>query len=327
MNSIYSKAFLLGKNLVNVLLEDIGEPSTPETVAMTRRLVSTLSKALGVDVGDVRPLKGADDSINELRQRLRFDLSVLHSEYIANCFDLGFEFAFWLAVHGGYPLSSESMRAPVMQMEARLRARVLAAGLDPAIFDKCISIAKNPSIPLQEFFNAGAAVVISIMNLLDARTQAQPTEKTQAIIEAASTSIFIVMPMLSSDPGLVDVHDSIRVVAQSLGLKAYRVDDLETSGRITDSILEGLRNAAAIVVDLTHSRPNVYYEAGYAHGLGKIPIYIARSGTALEFDVKDYPVIFYENMKALRDRLSRRLKKQLNPPGALGQPSEAASSP
>jgi len=42
--------------------------------------------------------------------------------------------------------------------------------------------------------------------------------------------------------------------------------------------------------------------------LGKIPIYIARDGTELHFDVKDYPVIMFRNMKELRERVIKRLR-------------------
>jgi hypothetical protein len=52
----------------------------------------------------------------------------------------------------------------------------------------------------------------------------------------------------------------------------------------------------------------VYFEAGYAHGKGKVPIYLAREGTKLEFDLKDYPVIFFGNMKELKESLEKRLR-------------------
>ena len=63
-----------------------------------------------------------------------------------------------------------------------------------------------------------------------------------------------------------------------------------------------------MIVDLTASKPNVFDEAGYAHALGKTPIYVARHGTKLEFDLKDYPVIFFRNMKQLKDSLEKRLR-------------------
>jgi len=42
--------------------------------------------------------------------------------------------------------------------------------------------------------------------------------------------------------------------------------------------------------------------------LGKIPVYVARHGTKLEFDLKDYPVLFFKNLKGLKDAVERRLK-------------------
>lgn len=50
----------------------------------------------------------------------------------------------------------------------------------------------------------------------------------------------------------------------------------------------------------------MFFEAGYAHGRGKIPIYIARRGTVLHFDIKDYPVISFRNMRELKDGLTFR---------------------
>jgi hypothetical protein len=56
------------------------------------------------------------------------------------------------------------------------------------------------------------------------------------------------------------------------------------------------------------SAPTSFYEAGYAHGLNKIPIYIARHGTKIHFDLHDYPIIFFHNMKELREGLAKRLR-------------------
>ncbi|HIP19479.1 MAG TPA: hypothetical protein EYG78_09125, partial [Sulfurovum sp.] len=95
--------------------------------------------------------------------------------------------------------------------------------------------------------------------------------------------------------------------ASRCGIEAERVDEVHSNERITDRMLESIRKAEFVIVDLTHSRPNVFYEAGYVHGIGKIPIYLAKEGTKLEFDLKDYPVIFFKNMKQLKDNLENDL--------------------
>ena len=109
--------------------------------------------------------------------------------------------------------------------------------------------------------------------------------------------VFIAMPIDPDDHQLVDVLDAIKEAASRCNVRAERIDETHSNERITDRILESIGKAEYVIVDLTAAKPNVFYEAGYAHGLGKIPIYIARHGTALSFDLKDYPVIFFRNMK------------------------------
>jgi hypothetical protein len=119
---------------------------------------------------------------------------------------------------------------------------------------------------------------------------------------------FIAMPIDPQNPQIEDVLDAIKEAAKRCGVHAERVDEPQSNERITDRILESIRRAEYVIVDLTGSRPNVFYEAGYAQGLNKTPIYIAQNGTKLEFDLKDYPVIFFRNMKELKDNLEKRLR-------------------
>jgi len=119
---------------------------------------------------------------------------------------------------------------------------------------------------------------------------------------------FVAMAIDPTDPHLEDVLDSIKEAADKCGIHAERVDEVQSNNRITDRILESIEKAQFVIVDLTYARPNVFYEAGYAQGLNKTPIYIAKDGTKLEFDLKDYPVIFFKNMRELKTGLEQRLR-------------------
>lgn len=132
--------------------------------------------------------------------------------------------------------------------------------------------------------------------------------KVQVDIDVKEGYAFIAMPINPKDPQLEDVLDAIKEAATRCGIHAERVDEPQSNERITDRILESIKKAEYMIVDLTDSKPNVFYEAGYAQGLGKTPIYIAQQGTKLEFDLKDYPVIFFKNMKELKDSLEKRLR-------------------
>jgi hypothetical protein len=126
-------------------------------------------------------------------------------------------------------------------------------------------------------------------------------------IKAIRNYAFVAMAMDPQNPELDDLLDAIKEGAMRCGIQAERVDEPQSNERITDRILESIKKAEYVIVDLTYSKPNVYYEAGYAQGIGKIPIYIAKEGTKLEFDLKDYPVIFFRSLKQLKDSLERRL--------------------
>jgi len=131
--------------------------------------------------------------------------------------------------------------------------------------------------------------------------------QAQVKVDIKMNYAFIAMAISLENPEREDVLDSIKEAASRCGIEAERVDEVHSNERITDRILESIRKAEFVIVDLTHSRPNVFYEAGYAHGIGKIPIYLAKEGTKLEFDLKDYPVIFFKNMKQLKDNLENDL--------------------
>jgi hypothetical protein len=127
------------------------------------------------------------------------------------------------------------------------------------------------------------------------------------VTQVSKGFVFIAMPIDPTKPELEDVLEAIKTAAAELGLVAERVDEPQFNERITDRIIDSINRAQFVVCDLTNSRPNVYYESGYAHGVGKIPIYIAKQGTTVEFDLKDYPIIFFQNLKELKDKLKIRL--------------------
>jgi len=132
-------------------------------------------------------------------------------------------------------------------------------------------------------------------------------------MEVRIGTAFIAMPMNPSDQSLDDVLDTLKNAAKECGITATRVDDGETNERITDRMLSAIQGAQYVIADLTYERPNVFYEAGYALGLGKIPIYVAKEGTKLHFDVKDYPVIYFTTMRQLRERVVQRLNNITKP--------------
>lgn len=111
-----------------------------------------------------------------------------------------------------------------------------------------------------------------------------------------------------------DVFVTVKDVCKSLKLKARRVDDNMTSGFVILEIADLIERAEFIVFDLTYERPNVYYELGYAHGVGNAPsniLLLAKKGSKLHFDIAALRVQLYKSKKSLRKVVKKALKEMI----------------
>jgi len=64
-----------------------------------------------------------------------------------------------------------------------------------------------------------------------------------------------------------------------------------------------------VIADMTGRNPNVFYEVGYAHALGKTTILLTNNSDDIPFDLKHYPHIIYNNrIKQLKDELTTKVK-------------------
>jgi hypothetical protein len=111
------------------------------------------------------------------------------------------------------------------------------------------------------------------------------------------------------------VYSIVRDACLTLSLKAVRVDDsVVGSGFIIRDITRLIEQAEFLIFDLTHERPNVYYELGYAHGVGNESeeiLLIAREGTQVHFDSAPLRVRFYGSLDQLREIITLNLSTMI----------------
>ena len=86
-----------------------------------------------------------------------------------------------------------------------------------------------------------------------------------------------------------------------------------------ESILERIYNqigkADIVISDVTGRSPNVFYETGYAHALGKTVILLASTADDIPFDLQHYSHIVYEGrISYLKEELQRRVRWYIENP-------------
>ena len=123
---------------------------------------------------------------------------------------------------------------------------------------------------------------------------------------------FDVFVIISFSEDMEPIFEGMKAAGETNGLNVKRVKDSIGDFRITDKIIKMINDARFIIADLTHEKPNVYFELGFARGLGKTIITTAREGTKIHFDVKDWPCIFYNDSRTLEKTLQNRFQHELN---------------
>lgn len=100
---------------------------------------------------------------------------------------------------------------------------------------------------------------------------------------------------------------------RAAGYEPLRIDAKQHNGKIDDEIMASIRSARFVVSDFTGNRGGVYYEAGFAHGLGLPVIFMCREGDELHFDIRQYNCIFWQldNLEDARERLKNRIRATL----------------
>jgi hypothetical protein len=119
--------------------------------------------------------------------------------------------------------------------------------------------------------------------------------------------VFVLMPFAT------DFDDAyalaVKPACEAAGAYAERVDEQIFHESIVQRIYNQIAKADLLIAEMTGRNPNVFYEVGYAHALGKTVILLTRDSADIPFDLKHYPHIVYGGkLTELRTELERRVR-------------------
>lgn len=119
--------------------------------------------------------------------------------------------------------------------------------------------------------------------------------------------VFVLMPF---DKSFKDIYKfGIRGAADDVGAYAERLDDQLFVEGMLDRIFNQISKADVIVADMTGRNPNVFYEVGYAHALGKLVVLLTQDVNDIPFDFKHRQHIVYGGeIDLLRSELAVKLQ-------------------
>jgi nucleoside 2-deoxyribosyltransferase len=240
-----------------------------------------------------------------------------------------------LALAARYPHPGESIPWSDLHLQHQLFKLRMAEGVPP--YPPALLL-KNILEPLEYLGLCGCRDETELEwiaeNYLEARGYLQqgPAEAFQEISLAgwnaistlrasntSSTSAFIAMPFAERFLPLYEkaIHPGI----YNAGYDPVRIDRQEHNNRIDDEIIASIRKSRFVVADLSMHRGGIYFEAGYALGLG-LPVVWTVEQTALDqnevhFDNRQYNFLVWNDGEY--DDLARRLTNRIE--ATIGRPA------
>lgn len=124
----------------------------------------------------------------------------------------------------------------------------------------------------------------------------------------------IVFVLTPSDNEFIEDYIVVKSTCDNIKLRALRgdKDDLSyTKNSILGHILEYIVKSRIVIANISNRNPNVYYELGIAHMLGKPSVLICRKNAEIPFDLQQKYIVFYENKEELSEKLNDALLNML----------------
>jgi hypothetical protein len=121
----------------------------------------------------------------------------------------------------------------------------------------------------------------------------------------------LVSAMMPFNPSFDDVYATIQRTAKTVGLRCRRADDIWENPAVIQDVVWLIDRSSIVICDCTGRNPNVFYEIGIAHALGREVILITQAEEDIPFDLRHLRFVPYldngEGLNALSTRLQPRL--------------------
>ena len=138
-------------------------------------------------------------------------------------------------------------------------------------------------------------------------------EETQGVFRVSrrpvkQRQIAVMMPF---DHIFTEVFKAINILGMSIGCSCVRADGIWNEDAIIQDIVNLIIESKVVLCDVSGRNPNVFYEAGIAHAMGKSVVLITQNEQDVPFDLRHLRYVQYlpnnQGYMALQNSLRERL--------------------
>ena len=130
-------------------------------------------------------------------------------------------------------------------------------------------------------------------------------------VPSEKTDLNLISVMMPFDGSMRGVYDTIKLAAAATGYECKRADDIWNDSTVIQDVFSLIFQSYIVVCDFTGKNPNVFYEAGIAHTLGKHVIPITQNSEHIPVDLRHHKYAQYLNNDEGREVLQQELEGRM----------------
>lgn len=125
-------------------------------------------------------------------------------------------------------------------------------------------------------------------------------------LEPDKKLVFVLTPFIDVES---NTYAAIQDVCNTVGLSCKRGDEVYRNNDILSHILREIIRSRVVIVNINGRNPNVFYELGICHAIGKNVIIISSLKDEIPFDVMSKSIVLYKDIESLKNKLKDELLK------------------
>lgn len=213
-------------------------------------------------------------------------------------------------ISGAYIMYSSRSKTHYNELTRRVELEAMRKSFEEKIYDLTQRMQKNPDrwrdvnhlvvegtiYGTEQDFNYGE----SVAPLIKPYQFIEDLGIDSSALKVIKNQVFVLTPFHSIYD---ETYNTIKSACAMNNLTAVRGDEAFKVGNILKHIIEQIICSSFVVANINGRNPNVHYELGIAHALGKNVLLVSEGAEDISFDLQSERVLIYKSQKDLSNKI------------------------